>query len=132
MSFLKSMSAGFGGCLGVGFAILFVGGCVVAVGGKGARDAAARRNAGGGSGAAPTEGFASMEKFNKIQPGMPHHQVVNILGSPGEVTAENVFCAGSQFETATAIYTWRADNGIANMNVTMQNAHVVSKAQLGL
>lgn len=132
MSFLKSMSAGFGGCLGVGFAILFVGGCIVAVGGKGARDAAARRNAGGGSGAASAEGFASMEKFNKIQPGMPHHQVIKIMGSPGEVTAENVFGAGSQFETATAIYTWRADNGIANMNVTMQNAHVVSKAQLGL
>lgn len=72
-------------------------------------------------------GYATMEKFNQIQNGMTYAQVQQIMGSAGEVMSDSEI-AGYK----TTIYVWKAKDGISNMNVTIQNDAVQSKAQVGL
>ncbi|WIF95022.1 DUF3862 domain-containing protein [Caminicella sporogenes] len=67
----------------------------------------------------------NMEMYNKIQNGMTYEEVVNILGEGEEVSSSEV--AGIK----TAIYQWVNNDG-SNMNVTIQDGKVISKAQYGL
>lgn len=125
--FFRSIIGGFGGCLGVGFAIIFIGGCIFALG-----SSEAAKNAKKSTTPADTSGYATLEKFNRIQTGMPLHQVERIIGRPGETVSDVTIGAGTQFETSNAIYTFRAANGIANMTVQIQNGHVIGKSQIAL
>lgn len=72
----------------------------------------------------------SMSEFNQIKTGMSYSEVVNIIGTGGELMSE-VDIGYSEY--ATRIYTWKG-NGTAgsNANVTFQGGKVVSKAQIGL
>ena len=75
---------------------------------------------------------ASMSKaeFDQIQNGMTYAQVVEIVGSDGELLSE-VGSPGSQF--FTQMYKWDGSGGLgANANVLFQSGGVQSKAQFGL
>lgn len=135
MSVMKAVGYGFGGCLGVGIAMVFVGGCLAALGGNAAQREAERAN--GIQRQSPTDqrstqGFPTLAKFEQISNGMSLSSVRELIGSPGELLSENTIGAGTQFETHTAMYQWRGSDGISNMNVTIQNGLVMSKAQIGL
>lgn len=73
------------------------------------------------------DGYATLEKFNQIETGMTYEAVVDIMGSEGTVLSES-----EVMDIKTTMYYWYSQNGISNMNVTIQNGEVVSKAQLGL
>lgn len=124
MSMKKAIGYGFGGCLGVGLAMVLVGGCIVAISPGGQRSR--------GAGQAESTAAATMEKFNQIQQGMPLHSLNAIMGGPGETISENVIGAGTQFATASAMYGWKAPRGFGGIHVMVQNGAVMSKTQVGL
>jgi len=68
----------------------------------------------------------TLANFNRVRTGMSDNEVFSILGN-GEVLSES-----GEGEYHTIMYSWKADNGIANMNVMFQGGKVMSKAQLGL
>ncbi len=70
----------------------------------------------------------TMEEYNQIENGMTYDEVVEIIGSQGELSTE------SEYEGYTIeIYTWYADKTIgSNANVTFENGKVSAKAQVGL
>ncbi|QHI73663.1 DUF3862 domain-containing protein [Aminipila terrae] len=72
------------------------------------------------------ESKINYDNFLSINMGSSYTDVVALLGEDGSETSSSEI-AGIK----TVIYTW-SGSGIANMNVTIQNDKVVSKAQLGL
>ena len=72
-------------------------------------------------------GYATMEKFEKIETGMTYEEVVEIMGSKGELMSEV-----GVGDITSKLYCWYAKNGIANMNITFSNGKVLSKAQVAL
>ena len=73
----------------------------------------------------------SLEDFNAISTGMTYEEVVNIIGSEGEVLSEVDIGMGEEYKTT--MYTWKGEGSLgANANVTMQGGKVTAKAQLGL
>ena len=71
--------------------------------------------------------YITLEEFNQIKTGMSYEEVVEIVGSEGTVMSE-----ASVMDSTTTIYSWYADNGIANANVTISGGKVMAKAQIGL
>ena len=71
--------------------------------------------------------YITLEEFNQIKTGMSYEEVVEIVGSEGTVMSE-----ASVMDSTTTIYSWYADNGIANANVTISDGKVMAKAQIGL
>jgi len=76
------------------------------------------------------ENKITLEKFNKIETGMSYEQVVEIIGEEGTTLSETNISNNEKYHTV--IYSWKAENGIANANVTFQGGKVISKAQIGL
>lgn len=73
----------------------------------------------------------SLAEFNAISTGMTYEEVVNIIGSEGEVLSEVDIGAGEEYRTT--MYTWEGEGSLgANANVTIQGGKVTAKAQLGL
>lgn len=66
------------------------------------------------------------EEFARIQTGMTYGQVVDIVGSLGEMVSKSEIG-----DITTTISMWKNANG-SNANVTSQNGKVVAKAQFGL
>lgn len=73
----------------------------------------------------------SISEFNKISTGMTYDEVVEIIGSKGNVLSEVDLGLGARYKTS--IYMWDGEGSIgANANITFQNGKVVTKAQFGL
>ena len=72
--------------------------------------------------------YITLEEYNKIESGMTHEQVVEIVGSDGTVSSQ-VESNGYKI----VIISWYG-NGVAgsNANVTFTNNAVSGKAQVGL
>lgn len=75
----------------------------------------------------PPQSRVTMANFNRIQTGMTYDEVVAILGPPTEQNSQ-VEIAGQR----SAMFTWKADNWLGNMNITFSNGTVMAKGQLGL
>lgn len=85
---------------------------------------------GGNSGSAKNEEQGiTAEKFNAIESGMTYDEVVNIVGSDGELSSQ-VDIGGDEYKTE--IYVWYGVVPGSNANVTFQGGKVVAKAQIGL
>jgi len=69
----------------------------------------------------------TMEQFTKIQEGMSYEEVVEILGSKGELLSSSDIA-----EYKTVMYQWKGTSIMGNMNAMFQNNKMVSKAQFGL
>ncbi len=82
----------------------------------------------GGSAKSEVQGITA-EKFNAIETGMTYDDVVNIVGSEGELSSQ-VDIGGDEYKTE--IYVWYGAVPGSNANVTFQGGKVVAKAQLGL
>lgn len=82
----------------------------------------------GGSAKSEVQGITA-EKFNAIETGMTYDEVVNIIGSEGELSSQ-VDIGGDEYKTE--IYVWYGAVTGSNANVTFQGGKVVAKAQLGL
>lgn len=82
----------------------------------------------GGSAKIEVQGITA-EKFNAIETGMTYDEVVNIIGSEGELSSQ-VDIGGDEYKTE--IYVWYGADPGSNANVTFQGGKVVAKAQLGL
>ena len=77
----------------------------------------------------PKKGITKAE-FDQIQNGMTYEQVVQIIGSEGEVMSESGQ-KGDQYYTV--MYTWEGESGFgANANAMFQGGKMVNKAQFGL
>ena len=77
----------------------------------------------------PKKGITKAE-FDQIQNGMTYEQVVQIIGSEGELMSESGD-KGTQFYTV--MYTWEGESGFgANANAMFQGGKMVNKAQFGL
>ena len=74
--------------------------------------------------------FITMDEFNQIQTGMTYQEVVNIIGSAGELIS-SVDIGDALYKTE--MYSWEGKGSIgANANVMFQGGIVSSKAQFGL
>lgn len=71
----------------------------------------------------------TLEKYNKIQTGMTYEQVKDIMGDPGQPSAESKMPASG--EVVFRIYQWQNSDG-SNMQISFTNNHVDMKAQAGL
>lgn len=79
---------------------------------------------------APNDEYITMDEFNQIQTGMTYQEVVNIIGSAGELIS-SVDIGDAQYKTE--MYSWEGKGSIgANANVMFQGGIVSSKAQFGL
>src|SRR5262245_17805699 len=65
-------------------------------------------------------------EFGRISEGMTYEQVINIMGTSGELISSNEI-AGIK----TVMYSWKNANG-SNINAIFQNGKLIQKAQLGL
>lgn len=85
---------------------------------------------GGNDGSAKSEvqGITA-EKFNAIESGMTYDEVVNIVGSDGELLSQ-ADIGGDEYKTE--IYVWYGIVPGSNANVTFQGGKVAAKAQIGL
>ena len=73
----------------------------------------------------------SLEEFNAIETGMTYEEVVEIVGSEGEVLSEVDLGLGDEY--VTTMYMWEGEGSVgANANVTIQGGQVTAKAQIGL
>lgn len=73
----------------------------------------------------------SMAEFNAIETGMTYAEVVEIIGSEGEVLSEVDVGIGEEYKTT--IYMWEGEGSMgANANITFQGGVVTAKAQFGL
>lgn len=72
----------------------------------------------------------SMSEFERIETGMTYDEVVEIVGTDGELST-SVDMFGSDLKTE--MYIWHG-NGVtgSNANVTFQGGKVVAKSQVGL
>ena len=72
----------------------------------------------------------TMAEFNEIEHGMSYKEVVEIIGSSGEMLSE-VGKKGS--DLYTVVYMWEGSGKIgANANIMFQGDEVTTKAQFGL
>lgn len=73
----------------------------------------------------------TLSEFNQIQNGMTYDEVIEIIGSPGELLSDVDIGLGQQY--ATKIYMWEGagDYG-SNANISFQGGRVILKAQIGL
>lgn len=72
----------------------------------------------------------SMSEFERIETGMTYDEVVEIVGTDGELST-SVDMFGSELKTE--MYVWRGNGSIgSNANVTFQGGTVVAKSQVGL
>jgi hypothetical protein len=69
----------------------------------------------------------TLTQYSQLQTGMSYAQTRSILGCAG-TEASRVDMAGY----TTVMYQWDGNSFGANMNVTIQNDALVSKAQFGL
>lgn len=76
-----------------------------------------------------TEQGITAEKFNRIESGMTYDEVVNIVGSDGELLSQ-ADVGGDEYKTE--MYVWYGVVPGSNANVTFQGGKVVAKAQFGL
>lgn len=73
----------------------------------------------------------SKDEFNSISTGMTYDEVVEIIGSEGEVMSAVDLGMGEEFKTI--MYFWEGEGSLgANANVTFQGGKVTAKAQIGL
>lgn len=70
----------------------------------------------------------TLDEYNKIEMGMTHQQVKNIVGGAGKITAQSEVAGIS---SVVVEFEGSGDMG-ANANVTFQDGRVVAKAQYGL
>jgi hypothetical protein len=68
----------------------------------------------------------TLAKFNQLKTGMAYKEVVNILGTDGEIISESDIGG-----TKTVMYQWQS-SGFGNMNAMFQNGKLISKSQFGL
>lgn len=69
-------------------------------------------------------------EFDKIQNGMTYEQVTEIIGGPGEVTAES---GTKGTDLYTVIYQYKGEGDLgANASMTFQGGKLEMKAQFGL
>jgi len=123
----KAFIYGCFGCFGVACAIFaaLVGlGVLSGIGSSGT----ARRAL---ESAAP-EDTITLDEFNRIQVGMTMEEVAGIVGSWGQLDSENSFGAGTQFATATAMYSFSGARPLSRAGVMVQNGRVMQKHQFGL
>ena len=134
------------GCLGfIGF--IFLGGLLSAIAGDPAADAESEESMPDGENIvsiAPDEyskeGEAqpapaknkpgiSASEFGQLRAGMTYPEVVEIIGSEGELISENEM-AGYR----TQMFAWDEEGtfGVGNANAMFQNGRMVSKSQFGL
>ncbi|RHL43267.1 DUF3862 domain-containing protein [Eubacterium ventriosum] len=80
------------------------------------------------SGVSDKSEYITMDEYNRIETGMSYDEVVDIIGSKGELSTKSE-SNGYTIE----IYTWYG-NGTAgsNANVTFENGKATAKAQVGL
>ncbi len=79
---------------------------------------------------APNDEYITMDEFNQIQAGMSYQDVVNIIGSTGELLS-SVDIGDAQYKTE--MYSWEGKGSVgANASVMFQGGVVSSKAQFGL
>lgn len=73
----------------------------------------------------------SMTEFVAISTGMTYEEVVDIIGSEGELLSEVNLGTGEQYKTS--VYMWKGEGSLgANANITFQGGTVIAKAQIGL
>lgn len=73
----------------------------------------------------------SKDEFEAISSGMTYEEVVEIVGSDGELLSESDLGIGDAYKSS--IYMWKGEGSWgANANVTFQGGKVISKAQIGL
>lgn len=69
--------------------------------------------------------------FDSISIGMTYQEVVNLVGSMGEVMSDIDMGLGSEYRTT--MYQWDCEGSLgANAHITIQDGKVVLKAQYGL
>lgn len=75
----------------------------------------------------------SMDKYNRVKPGMFYAEVVSIIGKDGEELSRSSVpgIQGVMPPLETIMYQWRNSNG-SNMNAIFQNNSLINKAQFGL
>lgn len=160
MSLSKGFSGGFGGCLGIGCAVVFVLvalpiSCIV-IGGIGSTlHQNANRQPGAPSSssattptsaAAPEGGLpvpapattygrltVTSDDFSQIANGMSYKDVVEIIGFQGEEMSRNKIdgVAGVMESVETVMFMWKNPDG-SNMNAMFQNNKLMQKSQFGL
>jgi hypothetical protein len=152
MSVGKGFMGGFGGCLGVGCAVVVVliaipVGCLM-IGGVAVHNAQQKGHelAEQAKSASPSTSPSTpanettrpkvvnrltAENFSRIEDGMTYAQVKRIIGPASEETASASSGMDTEFATKIVMLTWKGSWG-ANGNVTFQNGRVTAKAQLGL
>jgi hypothetical protein len=76
---------------------------------------------------------ATIEKFDKIENGMSHQQVAEIINNPGELAIAGTYPAlpGIMDKVEHKIYTWKNADG-SSMDVQFQDNKAVRKTQVGL
>lgn len=72
----------------------------------------------------------TLEEYNQIETGMSYDEVVDIIGSEGEVNAET----GKEGDDMhVVIYSWKGKGEVgANAIITFSNGEMQTKAQAGL
>jgi hypothetical protein len=75
----------------------------------------------------------SKAEFDQIKSGMTYQQVVEIIGSEGEVLSESGTPGGTSLDIHTVMYMWEGESGLgANANMMFQGNKLQNKAQFGL
>jgi len=123
----KAFIYGCFGCGGVAFAIFLALVGLGVLSGIGSSDTIRRTV----ESAAP-EDTITLDEFNRIQVGMTMEEVAGIVGSWGQLDSENSFGAGTQFATATAMYSFNGARTLSRAGVMVQNGRVMQKHQFGL
>lgn len=73
--------------------------------------------------------YVTQEQFDSVETGMSYYEVVNVMGSEGELLSQVDL---GEFEYKTEMYSWIGKSVGSNCNITFQGDKVVSKAQIGL
>lgn len=71
--------------------------------------------------------YVTLDKFNQIENGMSYDEVVEIMGSEGEVMSSMDFMG-----TTSTTYTWNGKDAMSSAVITFVGDAVESKTQLGL
>ena len=71
--------------------------------------------------------YVTLDKFNQIENGMSYDEVVEIMGSEGEVMSSMDIMG-----TTSTIYTWDGKDAISSVVITFVGDAVESKTQFGL
>ncbi|SFP09349.1 DUF3862 domain-containing protein [Salibacterium halotolerans] len=94
------------------------------------QESSSNNDSGDNSNSGSNEGEITQEKFDSIESGMTYEEVVEIIGSEGEVMSESGE-EGSEFHTI--MYSWETSDAFGgNANFTFQNGELTNKAQAGL